>query len=196
MTKPLIKKHLQSRRRERKLVQEQASPWLRRGIPDLAYGTSALYSRFSLRDIGTLFPTLPTGHRHEVYSPGGGSLDARLPVKYTNRPGGGAKAVESSGAFCLGPLYTRSPISALMELGTECSPRLRSQAIVSSDFHRWDGWRHIVPSSSSQYLGVSERSCTGCFKKGDWMMICCSKVSWEWWGVKRRAPVGRNLTAK
>ena len=139
MTKPLIKKHLQSRRSERKLVQEQASPWLRRGIPDLAYGTSALYSRFSLRDIGTLFPILPTGHRHEVYSPGGGSLDARLPVKYTNRPGGGAKAVESSGAFCLGPLYTRSPISALMELGTECSPRLRSQAIVSSDFHRWDG---------------------------------------------------------
>ena len=90
MTKPLIKKHLQSRRSERKLVQEQASPWLRRGIPDLAYRTSALYSRFSLRDIGTLLPILPTGHRHEVYSPGGGSLDARLPVKYTNRPGGGS----------------------------------------------------------------------------------------------------------
>ena len=53
-------------------------------------------------------------------------------MKYTNRPGGGAKAVESSGAFCLGPLYTMSPISALMELGTECSPRLRSQAIVRS----------------------------------------------------------------
>ena len=51
MTKPLIKKHLQSRRSEGKLVQEQASPWLRRGIPDLAYGTSALYSRFSLRDM-------------------------------------------------------------------------------------------------------------------------------------------------
>ena len=102
MTKPLIN-HLQSRRSEGRLVQEQASPWLRRGIPDLAYGTSALYSRFSLRDIGTLFPTLPTGHRHEVYSPGGGSLDARLPVKHTNRPGGGAKAVESSGTFCLGP---------------------------------------------------------------------------------------------
>ena len=97
MTKPLIN-HLQSRRSEGRLVQEQASPWLRRGIPDLAYGTSALYSRFSLRDIGTLFPTLPTGHRHEVYSPGGGSLDARLPVKYTNRPGGGAKAVESADA--------------------------------------------------------------------------------------------------
>ena len=33
---------------------------------------------------------------------GGGSLDARLPVKYTNRPGGEVEAVEAS--FCLGPL--------------------------------------------------------------------------------------------
>ena len=31
-------------------------PWLRKGIPDLAYGISAHYSRFGLRDIGTLFP--------------------------------------------------------------------------------------------------------------------------------------------
>ena len=61
MTKPLIKKHLQSCRSEWKLVQEKASPWLRRGIPDLAYGTSARYSRFGLRDIGTLFPIWPTG---------------------------------------------------------------------------------------------------------------------------------------
>ena len=90
MTKPLIKKHLQSRRSERKLVQEQASPWLGRGIPDLAYGTSARYSRFSLRDIGTLFPILPTGHRHEVYSPWGLMLptSTRTPgVNYTSSVG-------------------------------------------------------------------------------------------------------------
>ena len=31
-------------------------PWLRKAIPDLAYGTSAYSSRFGLRDIGTLFP--------------------------------------------------------------------------------------------------------------------------------------------
>ena len=31
-------------------------PWLRKGIPDLAYEISAHYSRFGLRDIGTLFP--------------------------------------------------------------------------------------------------------------------------------------------
>ena len=31
-------------------------PWLRKAIPDLAYGTSAHSSRFGLRDIGTLFP--------------------------------------------------------------------------------------------------------------------------------------------
>ena len=40
---------------EWKLVLEQEGPWLRRGIPDLAYGTSARYSRFSLRDIGRKF---------------------------------------------------------------------------------------------------------------------------------------------
>ena len=27
-------------------------------------------------------------------------------------------------------------------------------------------------------------------------MICCSKVSCEWWGVKRRTPLGCTLTAK
>ena len=31
-------------------------PWLRKAIPDLAYGTSAYSSGFGLRDIGTLFP--------------------------------------------------------------------------------------------------------------------------------------------
>ena len=31
-------------------------PWLRKAIPDLAYGTSAYSSRFGLRDIGKLFP--------------------------------------------------------------------------------------------------------------------------------------------
>ena len=30
---------------------------------------------------------------------------------------------------------------------------------MSSDFHRWDESRHIVPSSSSQYFGMSERNC-------------------------------------
>ena len=32
--------------------------------PDLAYGTSAHYSRFSLRDIGTILPIHPTGRQH------------------------------------------------------------------------------------------------------------------------------------
>ena len=72
-------------------------PWT---IP-LRYSVGWL-SRFSLRDIGTLFPIWPTGIGMRFHSPGGGSLDARLPVKYTNRPGGGVEAVESS--FCLGPL--------------------------------------------------------------------------------------------
>ena len=33
--------------------------------PDLAYGTSAHYSRFSLRDIGTILPIYPTGRQHD-----------------------------------------------------------------------------------------------------------------------------------
>ena len=139
------------------------SPWLSRGIPDLAYGTSAH------------IPDLAYGTSAAIQSPGGGSLDARLPVLNTNRPGG--VAADSSRTFLLGPLYTRSPISALMELGTEWRPRVRSHAIVSADFQRWESSRHIVPSSSSQYFGMSERNCTGCFKNGDWIMICCSKVS-------------------
>ena len=65
----------------------------------------------------------------------------------------------------MGPLYTRSPISALMELGTEWRPCLRSHAIVSFDCQRWELSRHMVPSFSSQYFGMSARKCTGCFKK-------------------------------
>ena len=81
--------------------------------PDLAYGTSAV-----------------------TYSPGGGSLDARPPVLNKKRPGRWAVAAESSGVRFLGPLYTRSPISALIELGTEWRPRARSHSIVFADLHR------------------------------------------------------------
>ena len=47
--------------------------------PDLAYGTSAHYSQFSLRNIGTIFPIHPTGRQHNhVLKPCGGSLEALL----------------------------------------------------------------------------------------------------------------------
>ena len=55
MTKPLIDHHSESHCSKWNWVQKQKGPWLRRGIPDLAYGTSAHYSRFSLRDIGKKF---------------------------------------------------------------------------------------------------------------------------------------------
>ena len=55
MTEPLINQHCRVIEFEWKLVQEQDGPCLRRGIPDLAYGTSARYSRFGLRDIGEEF---------------------------------------------------------------------------------------------------------------------------------------------
>ena len=49
-------------------------------------------------------------------------------------------------------------MSALMELGTEWRPCLRSHAIVFSAFQRWESSRHMVPSFSSQYFGMSARN--------------------------------------
>ena len=62
----------------------------------------------------------------------GGSLNARPPVLNTNRPGGLAMAAELSGVLLLGP-YTRSPISALIDLGNGDH---KYAAIVSADLHR------------------------------------------------------------
>ena len=139
------------------MVLNQDSPWLRRDIPDLAYGTSAQ------------IPDLAYGtSAAKTHRPGGGSLDALPLASRTKRPGGGVRTAESSEAMPLGPLYTRSPISALIELGTEWRPRARSHAIVSADLHRRDSTKHI-----------SQRSSTGFFKNGDWMMICCSNASCE-----------------
>ena len=56
-------------------------------------------------------------------------LDSHL--KYTDLFA--ASCAESSSVLLLGPLYTRSPISALIELGTEWRPRVRSHSIVSAD---------------------------------------------------------------
>ena len=74
-----------------------------------------------------------------------------------------AQGLES--AVFLDPLYAISLMSALMELGTEWRPCLRSHAIVSSAFQRWESSRHMVPSFSSQYFGMSARNCTSCFKE-------------------------------
>ena len=91
---------------------------------------------------------------------GGGSLDARPPALKTNRPGGGARTAESSEALLLGPLYTRSPISALIELGTEWRPRVRRLVPLGSHLvgAPWGGtlsttlnvpWKYICRSASS-----------------------------------------------
>ena len=54
----------------------------------------------------------------------------------TNRPGGMLRTAGLLEALLLGPLCTRSPISALIELGTDWRPRIRSHAILSANLHQ------------------------------------------------------------
>ena len=46
------------------------------------------YEAFTAQRVTSKFPIWPTGHRQEGYSPGGGSLDARLPSEVNEPPWG------------------------------------------------------------------------------------------------------------
>ena len=123
------------------------------------------HSRFSLRDIGSKSHLLGGDQ-----SPGGGSISLE--------------------ALLRSRLYTRSPISALMVRGTECSSRTRSHASVSSNLHLWFSSMHSMPSSWSQYFGTSERIWMGRLANGKWIHKCWSRIRWEFKPENSRAPVG------
>ena len=129
------------------LVQKQYGPWLCRGIPDLAYGTSAQ------------IPNLAYGTSAEIHSPGWrivGCSTASLEYKPPRGWGNGCRVVR---CLASGSIVHQISNISLNQVGTEWRPRVRSHSIF---FLRLPNGQYGPVSQ----LSWSEKSCTGPFNWG------------------------------